>query len=88
MATLAVFLILSGGTAVALNGQNTVQSDDLGPGAQVKAADVGNNAVASADIANGSVNSDDIANASIAYDDLTRGATGGRAYGRVSANGP
>ena len=41
MATLAVFIALGGGTtAVALNGSNTVQSDDIGPGAQVKAADI------------------------------------------------
>jgi hypothetical protein len=40
-AYLALFVALGGGTtAVALNGQNTVQSDDLGPGAQVKAADL------------------------------------------------
>ncbi len=38
-----------GATAVALNGSNTVQSDDLGPGAQVKAADVADNAVKGAD---------------------------------------
>src|SRR5256714_8262283 len=38
MATIAVFLVLGGGTAVALNGSNTVQSDDLAPGAQVTAA--------------------------------------------------
>jgi hypothetical protein len=29
MATIAVFLVLSGGTAVALNGSNTVFSDDI-----------------------------------------------------------
>ena len=37
MATIAVFIALGGGTtAVALNGSNTVQSDDLRPGAQVQ----------------------------------------------------
>ncbi len=61
MATLAVFLVLSGGTAVALNGSNTVQSDDLGPGAQVKAPDVADNAVNSADIRNGQVKTQDLA---------------------------
>ena len=29
MATLAVFLVVSGGTAVALNGSNTVFTDDI-----------------------------------------------------------
>ncbi len=37
---IALFVAISGGTAVALNGQNTVQSDDLGPGAQVKNQDL------------------------------------------------
>lgn len=39
MATLAVFLVLSGGTAVALNGSNTVFSDDIVDN-EVRTADV------------------------------------------------
>jgi hypothetical protein len=50
IATIAVFLVLGGGSAVALSGSNTVQSDDLGPGAQVKAADVAANAVDGQDV--------------------------------------
>jgi hypothetical protein len=66
MATIAVFIALGGGTtAVALNGTNTVQSDDLGPGAQVKAADVADNAVNSADIVNGQVMNPDILNGAV-----------------------
>jgi hypothetical protein len=64
MATLAVFLVLGGGSAVALNGQNTVQSDDLGPGAQVKQADVADDAVNSADVVNQSLTGADIKNRS------------------------
>jgi hypothetical protein len=64
MATIAVFLVLTGGTAVALNGTNTVQSDDLGPGAQVKAPDVADNAVNSADVVNESLTGTDIKNRS------------------------
>jgi hypothetical protein len=45
VALIALFVAL-GGTAAALQGSNTVQSDDLGPGAQVKAADIAANAVA------------------------------------------
>ena len=60
MATLAVFLVLGGGTAVALQRPNTVQSDDLGPGAQVKAADVADNAVNGANIVNNSVTGGDV----------------------------
>jgi hypothetical protein len=55
ISTLCLCLLLGGGTAVALGGHNTVQSDDLGPGAQVKAADVARNAVDSAGIKNGAV---------------------------------
>jgi hypothetical protein len=60
MATIAVFLVLGGGSAVALSGSNTVQSDDLGPGAQVKAADVADNAVNGADVQNGSLRQADL----------------------------
>jgi hypothetical protein len=61
MATLAVFIALGGGsTAVALSGSNTVQSDDLGPGAQVKAADLAANSVNSGSVFNGSLNDEDV----------------------------
>jgi hypothetical protein len=56
VAYLALFIALGGGTtAVALSGTDTVQSDDLGPGAQVKAPDVDANAVNGADVLNGSL---------------------------------
>src|SRR5687768_15560947 len=61
MATLAVFLVISGGTAVALSGSNTVQSDDLGPGAQVRAPDVAANAVNGSDVVDNSLTGADIA---------------------------
>jgi hypothetical protein len=65
MATIAVFLVLSGGTAVALSGTDTVQSDDLGPGAQVQAADVAANAVNGTDIVNNSIAGADIASSAL-----------------------
>jgi len=43
-----------------LNGSNTVQSDDLGPGAQVKAPDVADNAVNGADVKDGSLGIGDL----------------------------
>jgi len=46
MATIAVFLVLSGGTAVALTGSNTVFSDDIVNG-EVKAVDIKGGAVQS-----------------------------------------
>jgi hypothetical protein len=61
ISTMCLFLLLSGGTAVALSGSNTVQSDDLGPGAQVKAPDVAANAVNGSNIVNGSITGADIA---------------------------
>src|SRR5829696_5728599 len=45
MATIAVFLVLSGGTAVALTGTNTVFTDDI-VNDQVKSADVRNDDLA------------------------------------------
>lgn len=50
ISTLCLFFVLGGGTAVALTGSNTVQSDDLGPGAQVKAPDVAANAIDAPDV--------------------------------------
>ena len=60
MVTILTFIVLGGGTAVALGGHNTVQSDDLGPGAQVKAPDLADNAVASAGIKDGQVKRGDL----------------------------
>lgn len=78
MATIAVFLVLSGGTAVALSGTDTVQSDDLGPGAQVKAADVAANAVDGPDVTNNSLTGSDVNEASLDATPLaTRVAQGG-----------
>jgi hypothetical protein len=61
VAYVALFVALTGGTtAVALSGSNTVQSDDLGPGAQVMAPDVADNAVNGADVQNGSLRQGDL----------------------------
>ena len=60
MVTILAFIVLTGGTAVALNGSNTVQSDDLGPGSQVKAPDVDANAVNGSDVLNGSLSLSDL----------------------------
>jgi hypothetical protein len=59
VALIALFVAL-GGSAAALSGSNTVQSDDLGPGAQVKAPDVADNAVNGADVLNGSLTLSDL----------------------------
>jgi hypothetical protein len=56
---LALFLVLSTGSAVALNGSNTVFSDDIVNG-EVKTPDLGANAVASGKIADGQVTTADL----------------------------
>jgi hypothetical protein len=60
ISTICLFLLLGGGTAVALGGHDTVQSDDLGPGAQVKAPDVAANAVNGANVRDGSLGIGDL----------------------------
>jgi len=65
-------LALGGGTAVALNGSNTVQSDDLGPGAQVKATDVAANAINGADVVNNGLTGNDIRNQSLGTAEFSR----------------
>jgi hypothetical protein len=62
---IALFVALSGGTAVALSGTDTVQSDDLGPGSQVTAPDVAANAVNGTDVVNGSIAGADIASSAL-----------------------
>lgn len=75
MATIAVFLVLTGGTAIALNGSNTVFSDDIVNG-QVKAADIGSNAVGSGKIADGSVQGVDILDGTVDSPDILDGGVG------------
>jgi hypothetical protein len=58
--------VLSGGTAVALSGTDTVQSDDLGPGAQVKAPDVAANAVNGSDVVDNSLTGADVSESTLA----------------------
>jgi|GraSoiStandDraft_4_1057263.scaffolds.fasta_scaffold45884_2 hypothetical protein len=60
ISVIALFVALGGGTAVALTGSDTVQSDDLGPGSQVKAPDVAANAVNGSDVVDGSITGADI----------------------------
>ena len=85
MSTLAVFFAFAGGTAVALDGSNTVFGDDIVDN-QVSSADVrddnlgfgglaakdlGPNSVGSSEIANGSVNGFDVENGSVQGIDIT-----------------
>lgn len=77
VALIALFVSLSG-TAAALSGSNTVQSDDLGPGAQVTAPDVAANAVNGSDVTDNSLTGNDVDEASLDAAVLrTRVAQGG-----------
>ena len=75
---IALFFALSTGGAVALSGSNTVQSDDLGPGAQVTAPDVAANAVNGSDVVDNSLTGSDVNEAGLDATPLrTRVAQGG-----------
>jgi hypothetical protein len=67
---IALFVALSGGTAVALSGTNTVFTDDIAndtqpasggnPACGLVAADLRSNSVASSEVSNGSLNDEDV----------------------------
>jgi hypothetical protein len=96
VSTICLFLILSGGAAYALDGSNTVFSDDIVNG-EVKGADIANgqvaaaeltaNSVRSGEVADGQVRSQEIGNGQIQAKDLARGASGARAWGLVRVDG-
>ena len=60
VSTLCLFLVLGGGTAVALHGKNSVFSDDI-KNQQVKSKDVRNNGLKGVDVRGDSINASDIA---------------------------
>jgi hypothetical protein len=64
VALIALFVAL-GGSAAALSGSNTVQTDDLGPGSQVTAPDVAANAVNGSDVVDNSLTGADILESSL-----------------------
>jgi hypothetical protein len=66
---LALLLVLTGGTAYALDGSNTVFSDDIVNG-QVKADDIGDGEVKVADVGQGAVATDELANGQVKSADL------------------
>jgi hypothetical protein len=74
MATIAVFLVLSGGTAIALDGSNTVFSDDIVNG-EVKNGDIGLNEVKANNVAPDSLGGNKIVDRSVKNADLSLGAS-------------
>jgi len=86
MGALALLLVLTGGTAYALDGSNTVFSDDIVDG-QVKTPDLDADAVVSAKILDNQVRGRDIADGSVQEAEIAGGAvrTGEIANGQVQA---
>lgn len=73
ISTLCLFLLLGGGTAYALDGSNTVFTDDIVNG-DVKVDDIGQGAVATDEIANGQVKAADIGDGEVKTAELATGA--------------
>ena len=69
---ISLILVLTGGTAYALDGSNTVFSDDLVNG-EVKVADIGQGAVAADEIANGQVKAAEIADGEVKSAEIANG---------------
>ncbi len=63
VSTLALFLAVGGGTAIALSGSNSVFSDDIAPH-QVRSGDIAPGAVGSGKVEDGSLTGEDVSNAS------------------------
>ena len=74
MATIAVFLVLSGGTAVALSGSNTVFTDDIANDTQPASGGNPAGGLVAADLRPGSVGSSEVVNNSIAGADIAPSA--------------
>jgi hypothetical protein len=91
LGALALFLVLTGGTAYALAGSNTVFSDDIVNG-EVKAPDVATNAVGTAELQNNGVLSTDVrdetlAGGGLAAADLRTGSAGSSEVANDSVTG-
>ena len=71
IACLALFFAVAGGSAMALQGKNTVDSGDIKKG-QVKTSDIANNAVTTKKIKANNVRSGDIANGQVRTADIAR----------------
>jgi len=75
VATISLFLVLTGGAAYALDGSNTVFTDDLVNG-DVKVADIGQGAVATDELANNQVKAADIGDGEVKAAEIANGQVG------------
>jgi hypothetical protein len=83
---IALFLVLTGGSAYALDGTNTVFSDDIVNG-EVKEADVGQGAVASPELKNDSIVAGDVAPNSLTSPRIADGSLTGADVSNNSLKG-
>jgi hypothetical protein len=84
ISSLTLFIVLTGGTAVALSGTNTVFTDDIAndtqpagggnPAGGLVAADLRPGAVGSSEVANGSLNDEDIGQGTFVSFEVTIGS--------------
>jgi hypothetical protein len=84
---IALFVVLTGGTAVALDGANTVFTDDIANDTQPASGGNPAGGLVAADLRPNSVGSSEVTNGSVASSDLAPAARGARAYGRVDPDG-
>jgi hypothetical protein len=97
ISTLCLFLLLSGGTAVALSGTNTVFTDDIAndtqpasggnPAGGLTAADLRPNSVGSSEVTNESLTTSDIKNFSLGNGDFLTGSVDTRVATNNSLTG-
>jgi hypothetical protein len=87
VAYIALFLVLTGGTAVALSGTNTVFTDDIANDTQPASGGNPAGGLQAADLRPGSVGTSEVTNSSLGLGDLAPAARGARAYGRVATDG-
>ena len=73
VSSLALFLVLSGGSAMALTGSNTVFTDDITDG-QVKGPDVNANSLTGAKVTDNSLTGSDVAGNSLKGADIENGS--------------
>src|SRR3954470_13562414 len=86
VATLCLFLVLSGGTAVALTGSNTVFSDDIVDN-QVKSADVRDDTLAGGGLTAADLRAASVGGSEVTNDSLTGGDVKESSLGRVPQAG-
>ena len=82
VSSLALFLVLSGGTAVALTGSNTVFSDDI-TDQQVRTADIRNDEVRTGDVRDSTLRGRDVFDNSLTGADINESS-----LGNVRTGGP